>query len=133
MWTGLAPWEFEFLFPGSLISTVLVRWGISVLSVLVASVSDDTPWFSAYQLCADMKRISVSCIIIRLYALVTSVSAMRGYDKKFGGDDHCDAEREEDAVVPGGGRGDGTRADEVEGADKRVAGDHQERAAWGEV
>ena len=23
-WTGLAPWEFEFLFPGSLISTFLV-------------------------------------------------------------------------------------------------------------
>jgi len=23
-WTGLAPWEFEFPFPGSLISTVLV-------------------------------------------------------------------------------------------------------------
>ena len=27
-WTGLAPWEFEFPFPGSLISTFLVsRWG----------------------------------------------------------------------------------------------------------
>ena len=24
-WTGLAPWEFEFPFPGSLISTFLVR------------------------------------------------------------------------------------------------------------
>ena len=23
-WTGLAPWEFEFLFPGSLISAFLV-------------------------------------------------------------------------------------------------------------
>jgi len=26
-WTGLAPWEFEFPFPGSLTSTFLVRRG----------------------------------------------------------------------------------------------------------
>ena len=26
-WTGLAPWEFEFLFPGSLTSTLLVDGG----------------------------------------------------------------------------------------------------------
>ena len=26
-WTGLAPWAFEFPFPGSLTSTFLVRWG----------------------------------------------------------------------------------------------------------
>ena len=25
-WTGLAPWEFEFPFPGSLISTFLGGW-----------------------------------------------------------------------------------------------------------
>ena len=28
-WTGLAPWEFEFPFPGSLISTFL-EWGVRV-------------------------------------------------------------------------------------------------------
>ena len=26
-WTGLAPWEFEFPFPGSLTSTFLVQMG----------------------------------------------------------------------------------------------------------
>ena len=28
-WTGLAPWEFEFPFPGSLTSTFLVGQGIA--------------------------------------------------------------------------------------------------------
>ena len=32
-WTGLAPWEFEFPFPGSLISTFLVRDITVLLSV----------------------------------------------------------------------------------------------------
>jgi len=27
-WTGLAPWEFEFPFPGSLVSTLLVFFSI---------------------------------------------------------------------------------------------------------
>ena len=27
-WTGLAPWEFEFLFPGSRTSTFLSLWGM---------------------------------------------------------------------------------------------------------
>ena len=31
-WTGLAPWEFEFPFPGSLTSTFLVNPGISILN-----------------------------------------------------------------------------------------------------
>ena len=30
-WTGLAPWEFEFPFPGSLTSTFLVRFVLTFL------------------------------------------------------------------------------------------------------
>ena len=33
-WTGLAPWEFEFPFPGSLISTFLVMGGTHVVVVV---------------------------------------------------------------------------------------------------
>ena len=29
-WTGLAPWEFEFHFPGSLTSAVPARWILQV-------------------------------------------------------------------------------------------------------
>jgi hypothetical protein len=29
-WTGLAPWEFEFPFPGSLVSTFLVPFLLSL-------------------------------------------------------------------------------------------------------
>jgi len=35
-WTGLAPWEFEFPFPGSLISTFLV---LSLLSLSFSKAS----------------------------------------------------------------------------------------------
>ena len=37
-WTGLAPWEFEFTFPGSLISTCLVLF-LLLLSAAVAGGS----------------------------------------------------------------------------------------------
>ena len=30
-WTGLAPWEFEFPFPGSLTSTILSRWYLNLI------------------------------------------------------------------------------------------------------
>ena len=32
-WTGLAPWEFEFPFPGSLVSTFPVSWVCGVPSL----------------------------------------------------------------------------------------------------
>ena len=35
-WTGLAPWEFEFAFPGSLTSTLLVSGKAKTIRALVS-------------------------------------------------------------------------------------------------
>jgi len=43
-WTGLAPWKFEFPFPGSLISTFLVRSHVLPGHGLAASWGGPTPY-----------------------------------------------------------------------------------------
>ena len=40
-WTGLAPWEFEFPFPGSLTSTFVGRFGVNSMARLFALEEKD--------------------------------------------------------------------------------------------
>ena len=41
-WTGLAPWKFEFSFPGSLTPTILYAGEVNVMFRQVCSTADGT-------------------------------------------------------------------------------------------
>ena len=51
-WTGLAPWEFEFLLTGSLISTFLEGWGVHVRGGTRSSVRNRALAGPVFRQCA---------------------------------------------------------------------------------